>query len=144
MLDWNSTMLADLAQCIIKISSYTIRINNNYCAWFCATGSFLFPLPYNTMYWRGINIGDWQFFRKFAIISNYTDTPTKPLLKMKNLEKKDMIAQIAIIKSTNCFSQTYSPNIILANKYSCTVFTLLSSTLAIIHNDLQANGYTHK
>ena len=48
------------------------------------------------------------------------DTPTKPLQK---LEKKDMVAQIANIKSTNCFSQTNSPNITLANKYSCTVTT---------------------
>ena len=47
--------------------------------------------------------------------------PTKPLLKMKKLKKKDMVAQIANIKSANCFSQTNSPNITLANKYSCTV-----------------------
>ena len=31
------------------------------------------------------------------------DTPTKPLQK---LEKKDMVAQIANIKSANCFLQT--------------------------------------
>ena len=43
------------------------------------------------------------------------DTPTKPLQK---LEKKDMVAQIANIKSANC---TNLPNITLANKYSCTV-----------------------
>ena len=49
------------------------------------------------------------------------DTPTKPLLKMKKLEKKDMVAQIANIKSAHCFLQTNSPNITLANKYSCTV-----------------------
>ena len=60
------------------------------------------------IYWRGINIGDWQFFRKFANIkianiNNYMDTPTKPLQK---LEKKDMVAQIANIKSVNCFLQT--------------------------------------
>ena len=48
------------------------------------------------------------------------DTPTK-LLKTKKLEKKDMEAQIANIKSANCFSQTNSPNITLANKLSCTV-----------------------
>ena len=47
------------------------------------------------------------------------DTPTKPLQK---LEKKDMVAQIANIKSANCFSQTNSPNITLANKYSCMVY----------------------
>ena len=47
------------------------------------------------------------------------DTPTKPLQK---LEKKDMVAQIANIKSTNCFLQTNSPNITLANKSSCTVY----------------------
>ena len=46
------------------------------------------------------------------------DTPTKLLQK---LEKKDMVAQIANIKSANCFLQTNSPNITLANKYSCTV-----------------------
>ena len=46
------------------------------------------------------------------------DTPTKPLQK---LEKKDMVAQIANIKSANCFLQTNSPNITLANKYPCTV-----------------------
>ena len=46
------------------------------------------------------------------------DTPTKPLQK---LEKKDMVAQIANIKSANCFLQTNSPNITLANKYSCMV-----------------------
>ena len=51
-------------------------------------------------------------------ILNYMDTPTKPLQK---LEKKDMVAQIANIKSTNCFLQTNSHNITLANKYSCTV-----------------------
>ena len=45
--------------------------------------------------------------------------PTKPLQK---LEKKDLVAQIANIKSTNCFLQTNSPNITLANKYSCMVF----------------------
>ena len=44
------------------------------------------------------------------------DTTTKPLQK---LEKKDMVAQIANIKSANCFLQTNSPNITLANKYSC-------------------------
>ena len=65
-----------------------------------------------------MNIGDWRFFRKFANINNYMDTPTKPLQK---LEKKDMVAQIANIKSANCFLQTNSPNITLANKYSCTV-----------------------
>ena len=88
-----------------------------------------FPLlfiPYKTIYWREINIGDWQFFRKFANIkivniNKYIDTPTKPLLKMKKLEKKDVIAQIANIKFANCFSPTNSPNITLANKYSCTV-----------------------
>ena len=48
-------------------------------------------------------------------------TPTKPLLKMKKLEKKDVVAQIANIISANCFSQTNSPNITLVNKYSCTV-----------------------
>ena len=50
------------------------------------------------------------------------DTPTKPLQK---LEKKDMVAQIANIKSANCFLQTNSPNITLANKYSCTVYGVL-------------------
>ena len=62
-------------------------------------------IPYKTIYWRGINIGDWQLFRKFnnikiANINMYMDTPTKPLQK---LEKKDMVAQIANIKSVNCF-----------------------------------------
>ena len=71
------------------------------------------------IYWRGINIGDWRFFRKFANINNYMDMPTKPLQK---LEKKDMVAQIANIKSANCFLQTNSPNITHANKYSCTVY----------------------
>ena len=47
--------------------------------------------------------------------------PTKPLLKMKKLKKKDVIAQIANIKFANCFSPTNSPSITLANKYSCTV-----------------------
>ena len=46
------------------------------------------------------------------------------MFKMKKLEKKDMVAQITNIKSDNCFSQTNSPNIILTNKYSCTVFHL--------------------
>ena len=50
------------------------------------------------------------------------DTPTKPLQK---LEKKDMVAQIANIKSTNCFLQTNLPNITLANKYSCMVLNIL-------------------
>ena len=72
-------------------------------------------LPYKTIYWQGINIGDWRFFRKFANIkianiNNYMDTPTKPLQK---LEKKDMVAQIANIESANCFLQTNSPNITL-------------------------------
>ena len=49
------------------------------------------------------------------------DTPTKPLQKLK---KKDMVAQIANIKSANCFLQTNSPNITLANKYSCTVISI--------------------
>ena len=43
------------------------------------------------------------------------DTPTKPLQKLK---KKNMVAQIANIKSANCFLQTNSPKITLANKYS--------------------------
>ena len=47
------------------------------------------------------------------------DTLTKPLQKVEN---KDMVAQIANIKSANCFLQINSPNITLANKYSCTVF----------------------
>ena len=73
---------------------------------------------YKTIYWQGINIGDWQYFRKFAnikspIINNYMDTPTKPLLKTKKLKKKDVVAQIANKKSANCFSQTNSPNITL-------------------------------
>ena len=34
---------------------------------------------------------------------------------MKKLEKKDKVAQIANIKSANCFLQTNSPNIILAS-----------------------------
>ena len=40
---------------------------------------------------------------------------------MKKLEKKDKVAQIANIKSANCFLQTNLPNITLANKSSCTV-----------------------
>ena len=81
-------------------------------------------LLYKTIYWQGINIGDWRFFRKLvnikiANINNYMDTPTKPLQKLK---KKDMVAQIANIKSANCFLQTNSPNITFANKYSCTVY----------------------
>ena len=80
-------------------------------------------IPYKMIYWWGINIGDWRFFRKFANIkianiNNYMDTTTKPLQKLK---KKNMVAQIANIKSANCFLQTNSPNITLANKYSCTV-----------------------
>ena len=75
---------------------------------------------YKTIYWRGINIGNWQFFRKFANINNYMDTPTKPLLRMKKLKKKHG-SSIANIKSANCFSQTNSPNMTLTNKYSCTV-----------------------
>ena len=86
----------------------------------------LHSLPYKTIHWRGINIGNWRFFRKFANIKianiNYhMETPTKPLLKMKKLEKKDVIAQIANIKPAKCFSQTNLQNIILANKYSCTI-----------------------
>ena len=27
-----------------------------------------FHIPYKTIYWQGINIGNWQFFRKFANI----------------------------------------------------------------------------
>ena len=27
-------------------------------------------IPYKTIYWRGINIGDWRFFRKFANIKS--------------------------------------------------------------------------
>ena len=46
------------------------------------------------IYWRGINIGDWQFFRNFANINNCMDMP---------------------IKKTN------SPNITLINKLSCTI-----------------------
>ena len=46
------------------------------------------------------------------------DMPTKPLQKLK---KKDVVAQNANIKSANCFLKTNSPNITLANKYSCTV-----------------------
>ena len=89
----------------------------------CILSVCLSIIPYKTIYWCGINIGDWQFFRKFANIkianiNNYMDTPTKLLQK---LEKKDMVAQIANIKSANCFLQTNSPNITLANKYSCTV-----------------------
>ena len=82
-------------------------------------------VPYKTIYWREINIGNWRFFRKFANINNYMDTPTKPLLKMKKLKKKDAVAQIANIKSANCFSQTISPNITLANKYFCTFVQVL-------------------
>ena len=44
--------------------------------------------------------------------------PTKPLLKMKKFEKK---LKIANIKSANCFSQTNSLNITLADKSSCMV-----------------------
>ena len=84
--------------------------------------AWAYDVPYKKIYWRGINIGDWRFFRKFANINNYMDTPTKPLQK---LEKKDMVAQIANIKSANCFLQTNLPNITLANKYSCTVIILI-------------------
>ena len=28
-----------------------------------------FHILYKTIYWRGINIGDWRFFRKFANIT---------------------------------------------------------------------------
>ena len=49
------------------------------------------------------------------------DTPTKPLLKMKKLEKKEVVTQIANIKSADCFSQTNSSNITLTNKSSCMV-----------------------
>ena len=52
------------------------------------------------------------------------DMPTKPLLKMRKLEKKDVVAQITNIKSAICFSQTNLPNITLANKYSCTVWDI--------------------
>ena len=94
-----------------------------YCNLGILDGQHSTIIPYKTIYCRGINIGDWRFFRKFANIkianiNNYMDTPTKPLQK---LEKKDMVAQIANIKSANCFLQTNLPNITLANKYSCTV-----------------------
>ena len=95
--------------------NWQIFQSSNYSKYTC-------KVPYKTIYWRGINISDWRFFRRFAnikIANNYMDTPTKPLQK---LEKKDMVAQIANIKSANCFLQTNSPNITLANKYSCTVF----------------------
>ena len=70
------------------------------------------------IYWQGINIGDRQFFRKFANIKianikNYVDMPMK-------LEKKNAVARNINIKSINCFSQTKSLNITLANKLSCT------------------------
>ena len=73
---------------------------------------------YKTIYWQGINIGNWRFSEnspilKSLIINNYMDTPTKPLLKTKKLKKKDVVAQIANKKSANCFSQTNSPNITL-------------------------------
>ena len=84
--------------------------------------AWAYDVPYKKIYWRGINIGDWRFFRKFANINNYMDTPTKPLQK---LEKKDMVAQIANIKSANCFLQTNLPNITLANKYFCMVIILI-------------------
>ena len=53
---------------------------------------------YKTIYWRGINIGDFSEkspILKSPIINNYMDTPTKPLLKTKKLKKKDVVAQIA-------------------------------------------------
>ena len=93
-------------------TDYHKTLSDIHCS-HCHAG--LSQIPYKTIYWRGINIGDWRFFRKFANINNYMDTPTKPLQK---LEKKDMVAQIANIKSTNCFLQTNSPKITLANKYS--------------------------
>ena len=67
-------------------------------------------------------IGDFSensLILKLPIINNYMDTLTKPLQKVEN---KDMVAQIANIKSANCFLQRNSPNITLANKYSCMVF----------------------
>ena len=71
---------------------------------------------YKTIYWQGINIGDFSEnspILKSPIINNYMDTPTNPLLKTKKLKKKDVVAQIANKKSANCFSQTNSPNITL-------------------------------
>ena len=74
-------------------------------------------VPYKTIYWQRINIGDWRFFRKFsnikiANINNYVDI---------ELEMEDNVARIANINSTNCFSQTNLPNITLTNKLSCMV-----------------------
>ena len=34
----------------------------------CKTTNF--HVPYKTIYWQEINIGDWQFFRKFANIKS--------------------------------------------------------------------------
>ena len=49
---------------------------------------------------------------------------------MKKLEKKGVEAQINNIKAAKCFSQTNSPNIILANKSFCMVyFTHVSKNL---------------
>ena len=50
---------------------------------------------------------------------------------MKKLEKKDKVAQIANIKSANCFLQTNLPNITLANKYSCTVNNIIMDHMTI-------------
>ena len=47
------------------------------------------------------------------IINNYYGHTHKA---MKKLKKKDKVAQIANIKSANCFLQTNSPSITLANK----------------------------
>ena len=91
---------------------------------------YMFITLYKTIYWQGINIGNWWFFRKFTNIkianyNNYVDTPIKPQLKTRKLEKKDMVASITNIISANCFSQTNSPNITPANKSSCTIIKLL-------------------
>ena len=57
---------------------------------------------------------------------------------MKKLEKKDKVAQIANIKSVNCFLQTNLPNITLANKSSCMVCTvcLFNYVLLYIYSSL--------
>ena len=53
---------------------------------FSATSKSLHRI-YKTINWQGINTGDWKFFRKFASINKYVDTPIKPQLKMKNFVK---------------------------------------------------------
>ena len=64
-----------------------------------------FHIPYKTIYWRGINIGDWRFFRKFANIkfANIKFANTKERRSSSNRQYK--IRQLLL---TDKFAKYYS------------------------------------